>query len=65
MSFRTGGVRGADAREGGAGRVRNEIQIIACSHFMLTSHSFSGHLMTRGGDLTSVVINYLIILIKK
>lgn len=48
-----------------AGRVRNEIQIIACSHFMLTSHSFSGHLMTRGGDLTSVVINYLIILIKK
>lgn len=46
------------------GWVRNKIQIIACSYFMLTSHSFSGHLMTRGGDLTSVVINYLIILIK-
>jgi len=47
------------------GRVRYVLQIIACSHFMLTSHSFSGHLMMRGGDLTSVVINYLIILIKK
>ncbi len=47
------------------GLVRFEIQIIACSHFMLTSHSFLVHFMTRGGDLTSVVINDLIIVINK